>query len=73
MEGCLYIKTSDGTLVPVTRVGPVGPKGDTGDPGPAGQRGPTGPPGPPGSAGVKVTIQETEPVAPNVGDIWIIP
>jgi hypothetical protein len=32
IDGCVYLKASDGTLVPITRVGPQGPKGDPGIP-----------------------------------------
>jgi hypothetical protein len=32
IDGCVYLKASDGTLVPLTRVGPQGPKGDPGIP-----------------------------------------
>jgi hypothetical protein len=32
VDGCVYLKASDGTMVPLTRVGPQGPKGDPGIP-----------------------------------------
>jgi hypothetical protein len=32
IDGCVYLKASDGTLVQLTRVGPQGPKGDPGIP-----------------------------------------
>jgi hypothetical protein len=32
VDGCVYLKASDGTLVPLSRVGPQGPKGDPGIP-----------------------------------------
>ncbi len=42
-------------------VGRPGPKGDEGDPGPA---------GPPG-ASLPITISNTAPASPSVGDVWI--
>lgn len=43
IDGTAYLKASDGTLVPLSRVGPQGPKGDPGDPGAQGPAGPAGP------------------------------
>ena len=54
----------------VDEVGNTGPTGPTGPAGPAGPTGATGPPGPSGSGGASVTISDTAPVSPSVGDEW---
>lgn len=53
--------------------GPAGPAGATGPQGPQGDVGATGPQGPAGTSytGPKITVSDTAPSSPTVGDVWI--
>ena len=64
---------------PAGPAGPTGPKGDTGDTGPQGIQGEQGEQGPqgiqgetgPAGAELTVTVSETAPSSPSLGDIWV--
>lgn len=51
-------------------VGPTGPKGDTGNTGSAGATGPAGADGA-DYTGPAITVADTAPSSPAVGDVWI--
>ena len=61
------VKGDTGNTGSTGSTGPQGPKGDTGD------VGPTGPQGNPGAdyAGPTITVSDTAPSTPAVGDVWI--
>lgn len=61
---------------PTGPTGATGATGATGPQGPAGATGPTGPTGPAGADGADytgptITVSDTEPSSPSVGDVWI--
>lgn len=62
-----------GATGPQGPAGPTGPTGATGPQGPQGDVGATGPQGPAGTSytGPKITVSDTAPSSPTVGDVWI--
>lgn len=70
MIAAAVIEGVPGPQGPQGPAGPQGPKGDTGNTGATGAQGPQGPAGT-SYTGPKITVSNTAPSSPTVGDVWI--